>query len=170
MSKSEERLQVCDFDPLTKKEFVELMHSAASMLEEHIALNYEGISKNANKLRELARRVHYSGKAYREEPKDYYSEHAKPIAIWKNSNIPKIDREVIEECFVSICNLAGPTTDEIDGLLISKRWYKIPDSDSKLAALVEKRDSYIFLIDLIAPLLEALYEIEIKGVKMLNES
>ena len=48
--------------------------------------------------------------------------------------------------------------DEIDGLLISKRWHKIQDSDRELSILVAKRDSYLFVIDLIKPLLDALWE------------
>ena len=160
MIESKERLHVRDFEPLTKKEFVELMHSAAILLEEHLALDYEHYSQNANKLRELARRVHYSGEAYREDPKEYYTEHAKSIERWKGDNTPKIEQGIVEKCLNAITDLAGPTIDEIDGLLISKRWHQIPDSDFKLAILIEKRDSYLFVMDLLTPLWTALCEIE----------
>ena len=154
---SVDRLHVWDFDPLTKNEFRKLLLDVASDIEEKIFLD-KGTSKKVNMLREVARRLYYSGEAYREDPEEFYSLHSKPIEIWKKGNIPKIHLDVVEKCWCSLCDLAAPTVDEIDGLLISKRWHKIQDSDRELSILVAKRDSYLFVIDLIKPLLDALWE------------
>lgn len=159
MSDSEERLHVWDFDPLTKKEFVKLMYDAAHDLETSQICFPDIDLGNVKKMQEIARRVQYSGEAYREDPSAYYSKHAKPIERWE-CGIPKIQRDIVEKCLDSITALVTPIIDEMEGLLISKRWHKIPDSDSELAILAEERDSYLFVSDLIWPLFKGLCEFE----------
>ena len=160
MIEPEERLHVWNFDQLTKEGFVKLMLDAAHDLELYQNVFSDTNIENANKLREVGRRVHYSGDAYGEDPKEYYTKNSKPLELYKKTRSPKIRGDIVEECLTAITKLAEPVIDEIEGLLISKRWHKIPDGDLQLALLIEKRDSYCFVSDLLLPLWKGLWGLE----------
>lgn len=158
----EERLHVWNFDPLTKDEFTDFMIETAKDLELYQKSVYgsRDLTK-VNKLREIVRKVHYTGEAYRADPKEFYSEHSKPLELAKNSSLPKVEIAIVEKCLYALSELITPTIDELNGLLISKRWHYIPSNDICLNLLVERRDSYLFVIELVLELFNALEDIEI---------
>lgn len=158
----EERLHVWDLNPLTKDEFTDLLIEITKNLElyQKSVHGSRDLTK-VNKLREIVRRVHYTGEAYRTDPKEFYSEHSKPLELAKNSSLPKVEIAIVEKCLDALSEVIKPTIDEINGLLISKRWHYMPLNDIWLNLLVERRDSYLFVIELVLELFNALADIEI---------